>query len=237
MPPDPDSTSDPVRPPRRTGAGFPAATTLMAGALTLSGSEAAIVYINYSNQVLADPTPNNGASAFFPFDFNGDGAADLRFMQRIDASSSNFAGVVAASGGRFDAIGLIQGAYRYPARLAANQSIGPSAFFITFSGNAIGSMAFGNGFTGSQWAGAAPTNTGYLAIRFNAGTNQHYGWVRLTVGPNSGAQPRAITVHEAAYESVPGGAIAAGAIPEPGGLGLLALGGTGILMHRRRRSL
>jgi hypothetical protein len=58
--------------------------------------------------------------------------------------------------------------------------------------------------------------------------------MRLTVEPNSSATPRAITVHEWAYESVPGVGIAAGAIPEPSGLGLLALGSAGLAARRRR---
>jgi hypothetical protein len=86
----------------------------------------------------------------------------------------------------------------------------------------------------------APTNTGYLGIRFKISGNDHYAWMRITVNPQSttpGTQPRSIIVHEWAFEDVAGTGIVAGAgvVPEPTSLGLLALGSVGLASHRRRR--
>jgi hypothetical protein len=204
------------------------------GAASLVSSNAAIVYVNAGDQFLVDTTPNNGVSAFFPFDLNSDGVNDLRLRTRIDASS--LAMVVAPTdvGSSVSVMGQII-TYPYADRLAAGTLIDGSAGFLVLTqaaGN-VASMAFGPGYANSQWAFAGQ-NSGYLGVRFNAGADQHFAWMRLTVEPNNSATPRAITVHEWAYESVPGVGIAAGAIPEPSGLGLLALGSAGLAARRRR---
>ena len=61
--------------------------------------------------------------------------------------------------------------------------------------------------------------------------------MRLTVNANTAGRPRAITLHEYAYESTPGAAIMAGEmpIPEPAALGLLALGSIGLATLRQRK--
>ena len=205
------------------------------GAASLVSSNAAIVYVNANNQFLVDPTPNDGLSAFFPFDLNSDGVNDLRLRTRTDATVT-LAHVVAPTeaGSSVSVMGQII-TYPYADRLAAGTLIDGSAGFLVLTqaaGN-VASMAFGPGYVNSQWA-IAGQNSGYLGVRFNAGGNQHFAWMRLTVEPNNSATPRAITVHEWAYESVPGVGIAAGAIPEPSGLGLLALGSAGLAARRRR---
>ncbi len=65
------------------------------------------------------------------------------------------------------------------------------------------------------------------------GSSPHFGWVRLSVDDQLG-----VVLHDFAIESEPDTAIAAGAgtIPEPGSLGLLALGAVGLAALRKRRS-
>jgi hypothetical protein len=183
------------------------------GAASLVSSNAAIVYVNAGNQFLVDTTPNNGISAFFPFDLNSDGVNDLRLRTRIDPSSLAMVVAPAEAGSSVSVMGQII-TYPYADRLAAGTLIDGSAGFLVLTqaaGN-VASMAFGPGYANSQWAFAGQ-NSGYLGVRFNAGADQHFAWMRLTVEPNDSATPRAITVHEWAYESVPGVGIAAGALP------------------------
>ncbi len=215
-------------------------TAAAVGAVTLSGSQAAIVYINYGNLLIADAVPNDGLRQTIDFDIDQNGTVDLRWRQGIETIvGQNFAGFRGPPGGTVGTLGVITGAgFLYPARLAASAIIGPSAGFITIAatGNPA-SMASGSGFPQSRWAGGSPANTGYLGVRFTIGANQHYGWIRLTVNENAHpTRPRAMTIHEGAFEDVPDTEIAAGAgaIPEPTSLGLLALGSIGLTAHRRR---
>jgi hypothetical protein len=79
------------------------------------------------------------------------------------------------------------------------------------------------------WVGA--TNA-FLGLTVNSGQNLHFGWVRLSVDEKLG-----IVFQDLAIESEPGTSIAAGAgaVPEPGSLGLLALGAAGLAVWRKRR--
>jgi hypothetical protein len=91
----------------------------------------------------------------------------------------------------------------------------------------------GNGFYGGV---AIPAGaTGLLGFRFTsnnlggpAGTL--YGWARLSVGTTGDGN-----VVDWAYEDT-GAPIAAGAVPEPSSLGLLAAGAAGLAQWRRRRA-
>lgn len=66
------------------------------------------------------------------------------------------------------------------------------------------------------------------------GSSPHFGWVRLSVDQDLG-----IVFHDLAIESEANQAITAGAglaVPEPGSLGLLALGAVGLAAWRKRRA-
>ena len=88
-----------------------------------------------------------------------------------------------------------------------------------------------NGPNGS----VAPGTFAFAGFRFNAADGTHFGWVKLAV--NAGLIDFANPI-AAAYESTPGTAIAAGAVPEPGTMSLLALGAAGVVgaVIKRRRA-
>ena len=71
-----------------------------------------------------------------------------------------------------------------------------------------------------------------FGIPSGAVTNTHFGWVKRSVDIGL----TNITVHEFAYETTPDTLINAGAIPEAGGLALLAAGAAGVLAMRKRRA-
>jgi len=88
----------------------------------------------------------------------------------------------------------------------------------------------GEHHAGGPWAGV---NNGYMGIEFTAADGTHYGWVRISASDET---PTA-TIHDWAYETVPGQSIITGVVPEPSTLLLFAIG-SGVIaalrwLHRR----
>lgn len=71
--------------------------------------------------------------------------------------------------------------------------------------------------------------TGFIGVEFPQNGELHYGWINIT----GAADGTSVTINDWAFESEPNVAIAAGAIPEPSSLALLASGG--VLAFRRKR--
>jgi hypothetical protein len=131
--------------------------------------------------------------------------------------------------------------------LARGYQIGPQAHFGGGAGiwPGIDSFAYGtrvcpigapgcnsgkSSFLSSNGPWAA--KTGYLGVRFLIGGGTYYGWVALSVDQGTGE------VTGYAYDTVANQPIGAGqttATPEPGTLGLLALGSLGLGYWRRRK--
>jgi hypothetical protein len=73
--------------------------------------------------------------------------------------------------------------------------------------------------------------TGFVGIEFEISGNTHYGWLRMTLHPDTGAA----ILRDYAYESEPGVGIIAGAIPEPSTILLAGLGGLALLWRARKK--
>jgi hypothetical protein len=98
-------------------------------------------------------------------------------------------------------------------------------------------------FATSQLEGSwAKTGSGYLGFLFSAAEGVHYGWASFDITKHS--SDTSVYYQEVltgyAYNSDPKAPITAGEgfrAPEPGTLGLLALGSLGLGLWRRRRSI
>jgi hypothetical protein len=97
----------------------------------------------------------------------------------------------------------------------------------------------GNSFSGGPWRGGGG---GYLGLVICCGSNggPEYGWAGVDVSAGIGG-PISANIWGYAYDTVGGQPILAGQTssftPEPGTLGLLALGSLGLALWRRRKAI
>ena len=126
---------------------------------------------------------------------------------------------------------VISGSNTDPAALAAGTLIGPSS---TFAGNYTVDLANPSGGTGNFTVDNTAGNPQYVGTQFQLtnGGPTYYGWIGVDV-TNSTDVTGVVTGF--AYDDTPDTGIAAGAVPEPAGLALLALGAP-FLMRRKSRA-
>jgi hypothetical protein len=93
----------------------------------------------------------------------------------------------------------------------------------------------------SGWAGVTRKFIGLEVDLDNSRTSPdlHYAWIRVSVVSDlsTATLPTCLVIHDWAYETQTGVGIltGAGAVPEPGTLQVVALGGAGLVAWRRRR--
>jgi hypothetical protein len=197
----------------------------VAGGTALAGgasqAEAAIVsgefQTNGSSQVSNTTTPPNES---YSFDFNGDTVNDFKVSSDYSKSKpgapEDKTKYYTYKGDVVEAIGpdsAIANSFFSP-----GEEIGTSASFNT-AGNLSATYDNGN---------PSP----YFGIRFGATAPYNYGWIQL----REGTEPGAWDLVAYAYETTPDTPIAAGAVPEPASLSLLALGAAGAMLRRGKRA-
>lgn len=167
--------------------------------------------------VIVSPDPGN-VDAVFDLDVNSDGVDDYQFLGYLGVNLPN---IFDLSG-----VGLNRVATDYMVldvrRFSAGELIDDNSVVI-------------NGFTALETSGSFFDNfngtRGFSGVLFDIpGGSLHYGYLDVRVDqPND-----VLTLFGGAWESEPGVGIVAGAIPEPSGLGLLAMGAVGVAAWRRR---
>lgn len=182
------------------------------GAITYSGLinrtfNAPLGGVSYASFQLDQPAAHFSLVQFHRA--NGNGGA---FLYIFGYSSAGVAGFTASG-------------YHYASKLTFGQALSARPNFVA----PRASMADSSGRGNSQWLSAG---TGFLGFRFDVGNGQQYGWARITM---NGAPGNTFTLVDYAFGDV-GDSVTAGQVPEPGSLGLLALGGLGLLAWRKKRA-
>jgi hypothetical protein len=121
--------------------------------------------------------------------------------------------------------GFSASGYHYVTKVPAGSAISSLAF--PFAAGVFGTMAFNSGYGNDQFLAAGEA---FIGVKFDS---NRFGWIRINM---SGAALNSFTIVDFAYAG-PNEPIKAGQVPEPGSLGLLALGAGGLASWRRRRQV
>lgn len=215
--------------------------TLAAGAGVLATSQSA------SAGIIFTPEDIFFTSGTVFIDFNHDGINDFKFT--VFGQPGSVFQTLKVSGNGNAGAGVV-GKLGSAAALASGVAIGPhDPFRATKSASLLMAEVFENSSTATslrgKWGNAGDK---FLGLRFDINGQAHYGWAEFDVvgfvNPIFGGAFLDATLLGYAFDTVPNQAIAAGkttfsttfsTTPEPGTLGLLALGSLGLAAWRRRK--
>ena len=113
--------------------------------------------------------------------------------------------------------------------LTAGASISSGSLFSQI--NDQGNFYTSNPFLGTS--GDYGGQTGYVGLRFTGAGGTYYGYAQVGVQDINAANAFDLTIGTVAYNTTPGAAITAGAVPEPASIGLLAIGGAAMFLRRK----
>ena len=202
-------------------AAYAAAGTASAVACATS-AEASVVFVNVNQSF-------NATAGSYQVGYFGLGGANNFGVLHSRTSSGAYGiskfGIFGAVSGAF--AGVSAGSFAYVAKLGAGINIAAQPFALAN----VGTLAYGPGFTNSQWK---TPGQGYVGFKFNGGSGVQYGWASITV---TGVPGNTFTLNSYAYTTA-GELLRTGqtVVPEPGSLALLAVGGAGLLAWRKRRA-
>ncbi|MDH7504167.1 MAG: PEP-CTERM sorting domain-containing protein [Verrucomicrobiota bacterium] len=176
---------------------------------------------------------SQGFDEFYPFDFDGDGNSELTFVYNFQS-----VGVRNESGTRsLSFVNPPPDYYADPQPLPGGFLIGPDSssgqlqWFTAYPPpyNFNNLVTIVNTGTSGAFAG----QHAYMGVEFQRDGAAYYGWMLLQVSGNFAA---VAAIESWAWETRPGEAILAGAVPEPSTWALLFGGGVLMLCFRRKRN-
>lgn len=230
--------------PRKIRAAIPASRWLAyagAGAATaLAGAPPAEAEIHYSGRIDTFFPPDETKSVKFPLDQAGDSISFAHTL--FGGGPADFFGVHCPKSGAFLGSAGFGFEYYYVFRIGKkNQhryiSAGPFSVAGFGAGGALGTMVKGDR-SSLRWRWTRE-GTGFVGFRFNNGSGNQYGWVRVHM--DGGASDFSFTVVDYAWadlgEPIKAGQTSSSAnddVTQKGSLGLLAIGAAGLALWRRR---